>query len=240
MKKARARLAPLLGTMVLMGLSLVAVPTAHATTEHCPGHEENVKVESEDSPATVKVLDTRTGDLVEVVVTVEGPDMSVAAVDQAVELVDASWCIKASTRTNSGTGPTGSSTSTNKHGKVQDISYVVLYSVTTKSPKPPPQPCDQSTESGGAGVTETLHDLGKAGPTSFLFQWEAYGVPDRFEVYYEGVLIHDTGEVGDNINEGTGSATVVVPAGSATQVMVRVTGPSGTLWDYVVNCPTPS
>ncbi|KRE36170.1 hypothetical protein ASG73_13950 [Janibacter sp. Soil728] len=62
-------------------------------------------------------------------------------------------------------------------------------------------------------------------------------MPDQFQVFYEGVLLHDTGVVGDAINEGTGSATVTVPAGTSTQVTVVVTGPSGTAWDYVVNCP---
>ena len=62
-------------------------------------------------------------------------------------------------------------------------------------------------------------------------------MPDQFEVLYEGNLIFDTGVVGDNINEGTGSSTVNVPAGSATTVTVRVTGPNGTGWDYRVNCP---
>lgn len=76
------------------------------------------------------------------------------------------------------------------------------------------------------------------GPTSFLFEWEAFNQPDQFEIFYEGALIFDTGLVGDNINEGTGSATVNVPAGSATTITVRVTGPeAGTVWEYTVNCP---
>lgn len=86
--------------------------------------------------------------------------------------------------------------------------------------------------------TTTVHELGVAGPTSFFFEWETLNQPDQHEVFYEGALIHDTGLVGDNINEGTGSATVVVPAGASTQVTVTVTGPeAGTVWDYTVNCP---
>ena len=104
-------------------------------------------------------------------------------------------------------------------------------------PAPQPQPCNAATQSGGAGVTTTVHELGVSGPTSFLFQWEAYGIPDQFQVYYEGNLIYDTGVVGDDINEGTGSATVTVPAGTSSTVTVVVTGPSGTAWQYTVNCP---
>lgn len=102
----------------------------------------------------------------------------------------------------------------------------------------PPQPCSQTTGSGGEGFTSTVHELGVNGPTSFVFEWEALNQPDQFEVLYEGVEIFDTGLVGDNINEGTGSATVNVPAGTSTQVTVNVTGTEfGTLWSYVVNCP---
>lgn len=222
---------------VLFGPIIPLAPHAGAATEHCADHTTEVKVESNDSPATVEVIDTNTGDPVTVVVTITGSDFVIESADPSVQLTDASWCVKSSTNTNSGTGMTGSSTSMNKQGVVQDISYVVIYSVTAG---PPPQPCDSTTQSGGQGITETVHQLGVSGPTSFLFQWEAFGIPDQFEVFYEGVLIFDTGLVGDNINEGTGSATVNVPAGSATTVTVRVTGPqANTAWRYTVNCPAP-
>lgn len=120
------------------------------------------------------------------------------------------------------------------------------------TPTVPSQPCDASTLSGGAGVTTTTHDLGTAGPTSFLFQFNAQSVPDRFEVLYQGVQIYDTGWRGSPgytdsngdpitvVGPGAGSATVTVPAGASTVVTVVVTGSSsGTAWDYVVNCPAP-
>ena len=53
----------------------------------------------------------------------------------------------------------------------------------------------------------------------------------------KGWLIHSTGYIGDNINEGTGSAVVNVPAGGASSVLVRVTGPDHTEWSYTVRCP---
>lgn len=113
------------------------------------------------------------------------------------------------------------------------------------------QPCDATTTSGGQGVTTTAHELGRSGPTSFLFEFDAISVPDRFQVYYEGALIYDSGFRGDSgytdpvtgdpivvTGPGAGSATVMVPSGTATSVTVVVTGPiSGTAWDYTVNCP---
>ncbi|MFF0241053.1 hypothetical protein NXT08_14080 [Rhodococcus pyridinivorans] len=102
---------------------------------------------------------------------------------------------------------------------------------------PTTQQCNQSRQSGGEGVTGTYHELGRSGPTSFLLEWETYDVPDRIQVFYGGSQIYDTGRIGDSINEGTGSAVVNVPAGSASSILVRVTGDPGTDWDYLVNCP---
>lgn len=124
---------------------------------------------------------------------------------------------------------------------------------TPTTPTVPPQQCNTGTQSGGAGVTTTGHGLGTAGPTSFLFEFDAFSQPDHFEVYYEGALIYDTGWRGSAgtwtgpdgnpiviAGPGAGSATVAVPAGSATSITVVVTGQgSGTVWDYTVNCPTP-
>lgn len=113
------------------------------------------------------------------------------------------------------------------------------------------QPCDAQTISGGQGVTTTGHELGTSGPTSFLFEFDAVSVPDRFQVFYEGTLIYDSGfrggtgftdpATGGSIvvsGPGAGSVTVAVPAGTATSVTVVVTGPiPGTAWSYTVNCP---
>ena len=121
------------------------------------------------------------------------------------------------------------------------------------TPTTPPQPCDASTLSGGAGVTTTAHALGAPGPTSFLFEFDARSQPDRFQVFYEGAQILDTGWRGSNgswldpdgnpitiAGPGAGSATVDVPAGTASVVTVVVTGQGpGTIWDYEVNCPAP-
>lgn len=100
------------------------------------------------------------------------------------------------------------------------------------------QRCNESTKSGGAGVTTTIHQIGRPGPASFVLSYETYNIPDLIEVFYQGALVRSTGYVGDNINQGTGSIVVTLPAGTATSVTVRVTGPNYTDWDYTVHCPS--
>nr|WP_229745718.1 hypothetical protein [Rhodococcus trifolii] len=101
----------------------------------------------------------------------------------------------------------------------------------------PTQQCNESTQAGGEGVTDTLHNLGRTGPTSFVLAYETEYVPDQIEVFYQGAPLYNSGYVGDNLNEGTGSAVVNVPPGVESSVLVRVTGPSDTEWSYTVNCP---
>ncbi|MXP20131.1 hypothetical protein GIY30_01940 [Gordonia sp. HNM0687] len=106
-------------------------------------------------------------------------------------------------------------------------------------PSPPVQQCNQQTKSGGEGVTETRHILGRTGPTAFTLDYETVNQPDEIKVFYQGRLVHNTGYVGDNLNEGTGSARVTLPPGAQNYVVVRVTGPEeGTVWEYTVHCPT--
>ncbi|NMM87435.1 hypothetical protein B2J88_24260 [Rhodococcus sp. SRB_17] len=101
----------------------------------------------------------------------------------------------------------------------------------------PTQGCNASTISGGAGITSTKHQIGRGGPTSFVVGYETYSIPDLIEVFYEGRLIQSTGYVGDDINQGTGALVVNVPPGLASSVLVRVTGPNYTDWNYTVQCP---
>lgn len=103
----------------------------------------------------------------------------------------------------------------------------------------PTQGCNATTMGGGAGVTSTKHEIGRPGPTAFVLRHETYSIPDRIEVFYEGNRIHDTGYIGDDTNQGTGQVVVGVPPGLSTSVLVRITGPNNTEWDYTVNCPTP-
>ena len=136
----------LLGVLTFVGLSLAAVPVASANpggvpaTEHCSatkGTHTGVKVEAEDSPKTIKVYDSRTGKYVDVVVKISGPYLKLEAVDSKLELVDATWCVKAGTEVHYGTGTWGKSDIYNKNGKLKDISYAVIYWVTSKDKCPP-------------------------------------------------------------------------------------------------------
>jgi hypothetical protein len=100
------------------------------------------------------------------------------------------------------------------------------------------QTCNETTNSGGHGVTETRHVLGTTGPASFVLEYETYDLVDEIAVFYDGWQIANTGFVGDEVNEGTGSIRVIVPPGASDSVLVRVTGPEdGTVWDYTVKCP---
>ena len=98
------------------------------------------------------------------------------------------------------------------------------------------QPCNSATTSGGDGVTTTVHQLGQTSGT-FNFFYEAYSVPDQFDITYEGNSIFTTGGPVSG-NNGTGQPVNFGP-GSSTEVTVTVTGGVGTLWDYRVDCPTP-
>ncbi len=87
--------------------------------------------------------------------------------------------------------------------------------------------------SGGYGVTENFYTLAGGGGT-FTFNYEMYGIPDRADIYVNGVLaISTNGEVSD-------TGTLTVPAGFALaagdQIRVVLTGTdTGTAWNYTVN-----
>ncbi|MGI8856407.1 MAG: hypothetical protein ACR2JW_11700 [Thermomicrobiales bacterium] len=98
---------------------------------------------------------------------------------------------------------------------------------------PPPLACSTMTTSGGAGVTTNVHELGRTSGT-FVFSWDAFTIPDKFDVFYQGALLFSTGFV-----SFTGTHTITY-TGASTRVTVVVTGSSAaTAWTYTVNCPTP-
>jgi hypothetical protein len=113
----------------------MAVPVANAdpATEHCPS-DGGVKIEASESPATVTVTDTTTGNPVDVVVTITDSTFEITPAEGDSTFAGATWCAKSATKASAGTGTTGSSPSTNKHGIPQDIGYVVLYGVSTEGP----------------------------------------------------------------------------------------------------------
>lgn len=91
--------------------------------------------------------------------------------------------------------------------------------------------CNEQATSGGAGVTTNQHNMGKNQGT-FTFTWDAYGIPDNFDVIYEGNTLFSTGSV-----SGAGSQTISY-SGSSSVITVTVTGSdSATWWDYTVGCP---
>jgi hypothetical protein len=120
--------------------------------------------------------------------------------------------------------------------------------VRPPQPPAPPgaRPCNTTTNSGGFGVTTTTYDLGRTAGT-FSFFYDAFDVPDRFEVIYQGTHLLDTGFVPSPFPRPPlvpptipGTATVALTyGGGSSLITVIVTGSaSGTAWDYTVGCPS--
>ncbi|HLH26975.1 MAG TPA: hypothetical protein VK066_31000 [Chloroflexota bacterium] len=102
------------------------------------------------------------------------------------------------------------------------------------TPTATPVPCGIQTTSGSATVTRTTHDLGVSSGT-FRFTYQAFTIPDQFDIYYEGALIYTTGGPVSNGNTvdvafGPGASTTV------DVVVTKSTPQSG--WNYTVSCPT--
>lgn len=159
--------------------------------------------------------------------------VSVVAVGALVAFAGVAGADTGSAATGSGVIDTGSGIL----GDLLDTGSGVLGGGASGGSAGAVQQCNRSTKSGGEGVTTTVHQLGVAGPTTFVLSYETLNIPDRIQAFYEGAQVLDTGYVGDNLNEGTGSAVVSLPAGTATTVTVRVSGLDETKWEYTVNCP---
>jgi hypothetical protein len=97
-------------------------------------------------------------------------------------------------------------------------------------------PCGQSTNAGGAGVTETVHALGDSfGVVTINYQM--FTIQDQMDVWFDANPTTDppTVTTGGPVS-GTGTLTFNKFSLTSTCI-VRVTGPSGTEWNYTVNCP---
>ena len=96
-----------------------------------------------------------------------------------------------------------------------------------------PYPCGGLSESGGAGVTSRVTEMGRTSGT-FVLDYDTYVVPDRIDVIYQGAVIWTTG------GPVAANTSVAIPySGTSTRVTVRVTGETqGTVWRYRVHCPT--
>jgi hypothetical protein len=121
--------------------------------------------------------------------------------------------------------------------QVFDEGISIFNSLPGSGSAAPRQFCNNATIAGGPGITQTNHDLGRSGPLSFGMSWETFDIPDVIDVFYQGALVFSTGPIGDDINEGTGGTVINLPPGSDTSVLVKVTGPGGTDWNYNVSCP---
>jgi hypothetical protein len=108
-------------------------------------------------------------------------------------------------------------------------------STSTPTPTATPRPCNTSTGSGADEVSILVHELGRSSGR-FVFDYEAFTIPDRFQVIYEGNTLFDT------FGPVFGNASVTIPfSGASTEVTVKVTGNTNpsTRWNYTVHCATP-
>lgn len=105
-----------------------------------------------------------------------------------------------------------------------------LYSTALPALAPP---CGIATNSGGSGVTTTAHELGLT-PGLVTVVYNAYSIPDQFDIFYNGALVGSTG----GMVSGSGTLSFNYPANPSTKIQVTATGQnSSTAWKYTVNCP---
>lgn len=104
--------------------------------------------------------------------------------------------------------------------------------------------------------TEQIVSLG-TGTGNVVLNYQAFTVPDKFEVWFEGVKVIDTGYRGDSANQtaldnelisrglpteliagvGMGSANFTKSTSTPT-ALVKIYGPlSGTVWEVKLECP---
>ena len=91
--------------------------------------------------------------------------------------------------------------------------------------------CEQVEDSGEEGIFTNIYDLGK--PGKFQFTYDAYRIPDRFQVFSENDVLFDTG------GPVSGGQTVELTLSClSTIIRVVVTAElDGTAWEYTVGCP---
>jgi hypothetical protein len=106
--------------------------------------------------------------------------------------------------------------------------------------------CTSFVESGGIGGAEIIVDLGSATGLVTL-NFDAYTVPDKFQIEYNGTIVADSGFRGvsgiyDGVNviagPRTGSISFTKSTASPTWCKVIVTAPfTGTEWEFTCGCP---
>ena len=105
--------------------------------------------------------------------------------------------------------------------------------------------------SGGRGYFEITVQLG-AGTGNITFDFDAYTVPDQFQVYWNNSLVIDTGFRGSSAYNaqlnalgypnvsggGSGSSSFNKTLASPTTALVVITAPIvGTAWQFLMGCP---
>jgi hypothetical protein len=172
------------------------------------------------------------------------PASSPAACQQETATPTAATNTPTTTPTNTRIPPTNTSTTTPTNTPIPptNTSTNTPTATGTRTPTntaiPPtntPVPCNTATNSGGPGTTTTTHNLGQTSGT-FTFSYDAQTVPDKFDIYLgtgtSGTLLYST-----NVPV-SGANSVQVPYSGNANITVVVTGPTGTLWSYIVTCPT--
>lgn len=91
--------------------------------------------------------------------------------------------------------------------------------------------CEEQENSGEEGIFTNIYDL--RSPGKFKFTYDAYRIPDRFQVFSENDLLFDTG------GPVSGGQTVELTLSClSTIIRVVVTAEEdGTAWEYTVGCP---
>lgn len=95
--------------------------------------------------------------------------------------------------------------------------------------------CPTQQTSGGQGFYRFTVELFKTQGV-ITVTYEMYSIPDRLNIYYEGVQIFSTG----GLVSGSSTFSQSYGSGTSTQTFVTVeldAPESGTLWDVSVSCP---
>lgn len=107
------------------------------------------------------------------------------------------------------------------------------------------KPCYSQNESGGEGITKFTHYLGEQNGVVKI-KFDMKNVPDKLEVYYEGILVASTFDIIGNVDGYVGTGLGISCCGELQfnykknkedYCTVVVTGLDGTVWEYFIYCP---
>lgn len=85
--------------------------------------------------------------------------------------------------------------------------------------------------SGNQGIFTSTYDLGKNCGT-FDFTYDAFTIPDQFQILFENQILLDTGSISN------GTTIPITYTGSTSMVsVVVIANLTGTAWTYTIGCP---